>query len=271
MVFSRLGAMLGMGSAHLELETPGVPVYRGSDVRGSVVLVGGRVSQRIRKVTADLYEYWITGHGKSRSYHQRCHGRVLLGEFIPLDPGQTERYEFVLKLPDDARCSRRREGWEVRAEAHIPWSVDSRASAPIRVVPHAEVLAVQRAARDWLKLQPLEWDGARAEVYYNFRAPNEMRHVLDGMALRIGVTDDVVEVIVDFNKQEHTMRDRLKALVGGDHERMALRIPRADLVSKRGTPRPAGAYAPLATILERLGLVAPPIPETGITQGDTQQ
>ncbi len=263
MVFSRLGAMLGMGSAVVDLEVPGNQVFRGAEIGGSVVLTGGRVPQKVRQLTADLYEYWITGHGKNRSYHQRRHERVVLGEFVPIEPEQVERYEFRLTIPDTARCTRRREGWEVRVEAHIPWSVDSRASAPIRVIPHAEVLSIQRAARDWLRLQPLEWDGSRPEVYYNFRAPNEMRHVLDGLSLRMTVTADAVEVIVDVNKQERSMRDRLNALVGGDHERTPLRIPRSELVSKRGTPKPAGAYPHLAAVLERIGLV-PPAPPEGV-------
>ncbi len=267
MVFSRLGAMLGMGSAVVELEIPGVPVFRGSEIAGAVVLSGGRVPQKVRKVTVDLFEYWITGHGKNRSYHQRSHERLILGEFVRIEPGQTERYEFRLTLPDTARCSRRREGWEVRAEAHIPWSVDSRASAPIRAIPHAEVLAVQRAARDWLRLQPLEWDGSRPEVYYNFRAPNEMRHVLDGLSLRMSVTPDAVEVMVDLNKQERNMRERLTALLGADHERTPLRIPRAELVSRRGTPKPAGAYPYLGAVLERLGLVLPTPPEAVSANG----
>ena len=261
MVFSRLGAMLGMGAAVVELEIAEAQVFRGNDVSGAVVLAGGRVSQRVRKVTVELFEYWITGHGKNRSYHQRCHQRLVLGEFVPIDPNQSERYAFRLTVPDDARCTRRREGWEVRAEAHIPWSVDSRSSAPIRVMPHAEVLAVQRATRDLLRFQPLEWDGSRQEVYYNFRAPNEIRHAVDGLSLRMTVVDDAVDVIIDVNKQERNQRQHRSSLIGGGHERTPLRIPRSELITKRGTPRPAGAYPYVAAVLERLGVAVPPPPD----------
>lgn len=270
-VFSRLGAMLGMGSATVEIALPSAQVFRGSDIVGSVVLMGGRVSQRVRLVTADLYEYWIRGHGKNRRYYQRRHERLVLAEYLPVDPNFEQQFAFRFRVPDDARCTRRREGWEVRVEAHIPWSVDSRASAPIRVIPHAEILAVQRATRDWLKFQPLEWDGSGAEVYYNFRAPNEMREVLDGLALRISVTDDMVEVKAEFNKQERTMRERLGSLVGADRERVGITIPRAELLSKRGTPLPAGAYPHMAALLQRIGIVPPPPPvavqSTGGSEG----
>jgi len=266
-VFSRLGAMLGMGAAQVELEMPASQVFRGAEVIGSVVLIGGRVSQRIRMVTADLYEYWITGHGKNRSYHQRCHQRAILGEFLPVDPGFTQHYAFRLKLPDGARCSRRREGWEVRAAAHVPWSVDSRASAPVRVVPHAEVLAIQRAARDWLKPQPLEWDGSRAEVMYNFGAPSEMRQVLDGLRLRMSVDEHIVHVEVDVNKQERSIKDRLGSLVGADHEKLMVTIPRGELVTKRGSPKPLGACPHLAAVFQQVGLVVPEFPEAPAGEG----
>ena len=270
-MFSRLGAMLGMGSAAVEIALPTAQVFRGSDIVGSVLLSGGRVSQRVRTLTADLYEYWIRGHGKNRRYYQRRHERLVLGDYIPVDPGFEQAFPFRLHVPDDARCTRRREGWEVRVAAHIPWSVDSRASAPIRVIPHAEVLAVQRAARDWLKFQPIEWDGSRGEVYYNFRAPNEMRDVLDGMVLRMTVSDDAVEVNAEFNKQERTMKERIGSLVGKDRERLAIRIPRAELLSKRATPMPAGAYPHLAALLERLGIVPPPPPEALQRTGGTER
>jgi sporulation-control protein spo0M len=268
MVFSRLGAMLGMGAAQVELELPTAQYYRGSEVRGSVVLLGGRVPQRVRQLTVDLYEYWITGHGKNRQYHQRSHEHIVLGEYIPVEPGFQQQYAFRVRLPDTARCSRRREGWEVRASGHIPWSVDTRASAPLRVTPHPEVLAVQRAARDWLKLQPLEWDGSRPEVMYNFAAPPQMRHALDGIRLRMTLDEVSVHVELDANKQERSLKDRLGALVGADHEEIPLAIARSELITKRGSPRPAGACPHLAAAIGRLGLVAPPLPDaTGVEGG----
>jgi len=260
-LFARLGAVLGVGVARVELAIAAPQVCRGGLVRGELLMEAGRAPQKVRLLSVDLYEYWITGHGKSRSYHQRRHERVTLGEYLPVEPGFREAYPFELHVPDDARCTRRREGWEVRAEAHIPWSVDARSSSPLRVLPHPEVLAVQRAARDLLGLQPLEWDGRGPEVMYNFRAPAWLRHLLDGVRFHLWVSEQSLEGRLDLNKQERGIGGALGALVGADHENVTITIPRAELLTKRGSPNPPGAYEHLKVMFERLGAVAPPLPE----------
>ncbi len=259
-LFARLGAMLGVGSAGLELAVANPQVFRDGTVTGELIVHGGRVRQKVRLLSVDLYEYWITGHGKNRTYHQRRHERLTLAEYLIIEPRSERSHHFELRIPSDARCTRRREGWEVRAEAHVPWSVDPRASTPLRVLPHPEVLAIQRCARDFMGLQPLEWDGRAAEVMYNFRSPSWLRELLDGVRFRLWVSGDTLEARIDLNKQERGLRGVLGSLVGADHEELVLSVPRSALVTKRGTPNPAGAYEYLKVIFERLGAVVPPMP-----------
>lgn len=261
-LWGRLGALLGVGASHVELAISSSQAYRESEVTGQLILHGGRVPQKVRSVTVDLYEYWFTGHGRNRQYHQRRHQREVLAEFVPVDPGMERAYPFQLRIPFDARCTRRREGWEIRAEAHIPWSVDPRASAPLQVLPHPEVLAVQRCARDSLRLVPVEWDGRSAQVIYNFRAPQWLHHLLDGVRFLLRVEGDMLVATLDLNRQERDARDVLKSLIGADHEKLDIRIPRRDLVTRHGTPNPAGAYEHLKVLFERLGAVVPPGPFT---------
>jgi len=256
-LWGRLGALLGIGASRVELTVSAAQVYRESEITGQLILHGGRVPQKVRSLTVDLYEFWFTGHGRNRQYHQRRHQREVLAEFIPVDPGTERAYPFQLRIPMDARCTRRREGWEIRAEAHIPWSVDPRASAPLQVLPHPEVLAVQRCARDYLRLIPVDWDGRSARVMYNFRAPQWLQHLLDGLRLILWVDDEMLEGKLDLNKQERDVSDVLKSLIGADHEEVHIRIPRHELITKRGTPNPAGAYEHLKVLFERLGAVVP--------------
>jgi len=259
-VFARLAAMFGTGAATVELAVATPQVFRDGTVSGELILHGGRVSQKVRTLSVDLYEYWISGHGKNRTYNQRRHQRVTLAEYLTVDPNMERTFPFELQMPSDARCTRRREGWEVRAEAHIPWSVDARASMPLRVLPHPEVLAIQRCARDLIGLQPIEWDGRGPVVMYNFRAPNSLRGLLDGVRFQHQVAGDAVECHLDLNKQEHGISGALGSLIGADHDEVVVTIPRTELVTKRGTPNPAGAYDHLKVIFERLGAVVPPMP-----------
>lgn len=262
-LFSRLGAILGFGSASVELAIASPNVCREGVVSGELHLIGGRVRQKVRAVTVDLYEFWVRGHGKNRTYYQRRHERLVLAEYVAVDRGSRRSYPFELRIPPNARCTRRREGWEVRAEAHIPWSVDPRASSPLRVVPHREVLAVQRCVRDLLGFQQVEWRGETDEVMYDFRAPQYVRHLLDGMRLFLQVVGDSVQCHVELNKQERGAADLLKAMVGADREKLVLYIPRSELLTHRGSPNPAGAYEHVKVLFEKLGAVVPPLPDVG--------
>ncbi|NUQ70834.1 MAG: sporulation protein [Chthonomonadales bacterium] len=251
-LFDRIGAAFGSGSAVLELAIETPQIYRGRKISGEVVLIGGKVSQKVRMVTVDLYEFWISGHGKNRRHHQRREERIVLAEYIVTEPESSHTYPFTLQIPDAARCTRRREGWEVRSEAHVAWAVDPKVSSPLRIIPQAEVLAVQRAVRDLFRFQPLEWDGRSEAIIYNFRPPQDMRSVVDGIRFHLSVAGDELHARLDVNRQEKNLTDVLGSIVGRDHEEIHLVIPRRDLLTKKGSPYPAGAYEHLKPVLDRL-------------------
>lgn len=253
----RVGAAVGIGAARVSVVAAGQSQYRGSTVRGNCTLEGGTVEQEIRALTVDLVEFWVTGSGKNRTHHQRSHGRQTLAEGLTVAPGFRQEFGIEQGLPADARCSRRSDGWLLRAEAHVPWAVDARADYPLRVVPHAEVLAVQRAARDALGLVPAAWDGSGARVRYDFASPPWLKDRLDGVSFRLEVIGDVVVGDMVLNRQEHGFGDVLRSAIGADRESIPLQIPRAELRHGSGSPKPAGAYPYLKQLFEELGVVVP--------------
>jgi sporulation-control protein len=254
---NRLAASIGIGSAKIGVAALEPQQYRGSFANGALLLESGETEQEVKMLTVDLIEFWVSGSGRNRTYHERSHGCITAAENLPVAPGFRQEYPFRFGIPSDARCSRRHEGWKLKAEAHIPWAVDARASTPLKVLPHPEVLAVQRAARDSLGLIPLSWDGSHSAIFYNFGAPPWLQGQMDGVAFRLLIVGETLTGEMILNKQEHGLGDFLKAMVGGDKESLPLTIPRSVLLTKRGSPNPAGAYPYLKELFERLGLAVP--------------
>ncbi|HSV72718.1 MAG TPA: sporulation protein [Chthonomonadales bacterium] len=262
-VFSRLGAKLGIGSVSVSVATTAAQYHRGSAVPATVRIEGGAIEQDVQMLTVDLVEHWITGSGRNRTHHRHVRERAVAAQALHVGPAFVQDCAAVVHLPDDARCTRRREGWTLCAEAHIRWAVDARAEVPLNVLPHPEVLAVQRATKGLMGFVPVSWEGSAEAVVYDFAAPEGLRYVLDGVAMRLRVVGDMVDGEVVLNRQEHGAGDILRAMVGGDREVVGVAIPRSALLTKRGSPNPAGALPYLRCIYERVGVAPPPTCDTG--------
>ena len=256
-MLARLGATFGVGSVRVGITAAEPQSHRGSAVAAAVRIEGGTVTQDVQMLTVDLVEYWVTGSGKNRTHHRHVRERVVAAEALTVEPHFAQEFPVILHLPADARCTRRREGWCLSAEAHIRWAVDARAEVPLNVLPHREVLAIQRAVKGPMGFRPCAWDGAHDVIAYDFAAPDDLRHVLDGITLRLRVLGDALEGEVVLNRQEHGVGGVLRAMVGGDRERIGLAIPRSALLTKRGSPNPAGALPYLRMIYDRLGVEPP--------------
>ena len=254
---SRLAASIGVGRCRVSVAAADPQQFRGGPVRGIVLLEADAAEQDVRMLTVDLTEFWVTGTGKNRSHHQRNHGRVTAAENVKVAPGFRQEYPFEMWLPADARCTRRREGWTLNAEAHILMAVDARAYTVLKVLPHPEILAVQRCARDAFGLIPSSWDGSRPAVLYDFAAPPWLQIRLDGVAFRLEVVGDLVTGEMILNKQEHGVGGVLRAMVGGDRESIPISVPRSDLRTRRGSPNPAGARSHIRALFERAGIDVP--------------
>jgi sporulation-control protein spo0M len=254
-LFQKLGVKFGIGSVKLAVGLAEPAQFRGRPFHGAVLLEGGATDITLMMLTVDLTEFWVTGSGKNRSHHRRNHGRVTLAENLVVPPGFRQEFPFEMVVPDDARCTRRREGWTVDAEAHIAMAVDARSHAVLKVVPQPEILAVQRAARDGLGFTPVQWQGSFPEIFYDFAAPPHLREKLDGIALRLHVTEETVAGDLILNRQEQGLGGFLGAVVGADKQTIPFLMPRSELLSKRGTPNPGAADRYLRELLHRAGIV----------------
>jgi len=254
---SRIGAAFGMGATRVEVHINEAANWRGSTITGAVVVRGGAVEQTLMKVTLDLMEFWSEGGGAHRTTEQRRAERITLCETMQAGPGSQQALPFEIGVPSCARCTRRREGWRLDAEAHIALAVDARASLALNVLPHPEVLALQRAMRDGLGFGPVRWRGELAEIQYDFTPPPALLDQIEGLTLCALVEGIDVVGRLAVNREEHGVADVLRSMVGADRQSVPFRIPRSALLTKRGTPNPAGAAPPLRAALAGAGLRPP--------------
>lgn len=171
--------------------------------------------------------------------------------------GYAERFSYQLDLPDTARCSRRREGWRVRAEAHIRWVVDPRAASELRVVPQPGILALQRGLRDGFGFEQVSWDGSGDGVVYDMRAPRSLVDAIDGVTMYLSVDGGNIVGKLVVNHQEHGLGDLLRSMVGADRQGVPICAAQAQLVTRQGRPNPAGALPVLQSALSAAGVTVP--------------
>ena len=253
-LLTRLGATLGICGARVRIDVAGPSQYRGGEVAGTVTLAGGAEAQAVEKLTVDLCEYWVTGSGKNRTHHERVIERCVAAELVTATPGQEGAHDFTVRLPQSARCSRRREGWILRAEAHIAMAVDARGAAELKVLPQPEILALQRALRDVLGFTPLSWQGDEPVVRYTFAAPEWAGGQIDGVVLAVFADGSTVTGNLELNMQEHGVGDLFRAMVAMDRRSEPLAIPRELLLTKRGSPDPQAAAGHLYRALAAAGI-----------------
>lgn len=250
--FEEVLAQVGIGNADLTLHLPSGLWPRGGEVPGKLSLHGGTVPQQIESLVVRLDE--LVTQGKSSEWKPRDE-RFVTTQFLTVPYGKAE-WEFLLRVPDDARLSTGPSAmlWRVSVEADILWAVNPRAQAAIEVVPHYEVIAVQRA---------LETAGfTKTNMYLDFairespdtvvtyyKAPLSLREQVDGAALHLRVFGAFVHGRLILNRHQHSVGEHLLALVGADREEHPLQIRRDALLNDRGGPNTDGATPALQALL----------------------
>ncbi len=253
-LIEQLLASVGVGAATLTLQVDSAVCPRGGEIEGRLALEGGDVEQRIESLTVRLIERYSQGKGTA----EKVRDQQIVSKRFLYDPCVKTTVSFRFRLPDDARLTRKTsaDGWRVAAEADILWAINPRANVDLEVVPHHEVTAVQ------LALERLGF--ARTSVYLEFalpespdtivryyKAPPHLREQIDGASLHLRVLEDYVHGRLILNRRQHSVGERLLAMVGADREEHELMIVRQDLLNAEGGPRYEGATKPIEDVLNR--------------------
>lgn len=249
-------ASLGVGGTKITLTGLEHTYPRGSTIEGSVLVEGGAVTQYIQTLTLRLNEIIPSG----KSTETKTHDTIVPASLLKIEPHSSQTYSFILLLPNDASIYPESplgtRGWQVTAEADIAWALNPRVASPLHVIPHPEVKAVQEAVKLLgFRVTGLYIDFARVltpdTIVQYYTAPAAYAEQLDGASLHLRVGMDYVEGRFILNWREHSLADRMKALVGGDREELLLLVPRKETLRGKKVPHPPGVLPYLKALLEK--------------------
>lgn len=258
MTLKQLLAAVGIGMAEIKVSLDQTVHPRGSEITGSVELVGGIASQRIERIVLEL-----AGFEASRRNATLAPGLVLAANVIT-QPHVPLTFPFTLPIPDDADLSTemslmgqtRRSGCLVSARAYIPHALDPRANTSLNVTIHREIKAA-RAAIQYLGFTQytpslsLLWNKPQNPnlIVTHFRPPEPLRDQLEEATLSLNVTDGHVTGDLGLKPHETDLAERLKSLLTPKVLVFPLEFESADLLTTDGNPYPHGFVGPVEEIL----------------------
>jgi len=254
----RLLAACGFGAARMTLALEEAEHPRGSNIHGRVTLTGGAVPQRVERLTIALLEY--SQSGKSNALAQQT-----LPAPLTIEPRRLQAYAFSIEVPDAARLSLKTsfgtKETKILVTAAIPWAVNRRASVPVNIVPHREIVAVRQAM---LALGFREQSGpglkavadAYAEGYWDavihrYDPPDSLSARLDNVKLLLDVERGVLTANVSVHHRARGLKETLGSLTGSTVDTSIIEIPCRELRDIEGRPRPDGATGRLAELLNK--------------------
>lgn len=216
MVIKRLLAGIGFGGASVETSLHSSVTVPGGSLRGSVVIEGGEVEQKVEQLTVGLRARVENEVGDHEFDSDMEFHRVRLGEAVALLPGQRFQVPFELFVPWEVPLTMyrgRRLGHRdlgVNTRLHVANAVDPGDLDPVAIEP----LPSQAAVLDSLFSLGFTLKGADLErgriartrqrlPFYQeieFRSPRRYRG-LDELELSLVTDEHGMDVVLELDKK----------------------------------------------------------------------
>lgn len=259
--WENLGAAVGIGACRLTVTLDAEAAGWNETLSGRVQLEGGKVSQQLNTLDAELVEHWTTttmaGKVPITNHHYRVHDTVRLAAGLTVPAGnEPQTFSFTLTAPWGGPLAHH---WLVRVLAGIPGAVDQCAVKDFKLLPARVFRDTAGILSELSRLSVRKWHNHETGVRADLPAEGEANAVLDGIRLDIALDGPVLRGRVEVNPQEHSLGDVMRSLIGADWVRTPFEIPAEDpnaarrlfeevlrphLDALRHLPLPATAPAP---------------------------
>lgn len=141
--FKKMMAAVGVGSARVDTRLERSAVRVGEELRGTVVVTGGQVEQRIERLNLGL----TTRYKGDDTYHTHTLFSHPVVSGFPIQPGEVREFPFSLPVPHGTPLTLRgTEVWLV-TDADIAGGVDPGDTDPVQILPSPEMGTVIEAAQ----------------------------------------------------------------------------------------------------------------------------
>jgi len=246
--WEKMLASVGIGAAKMTVQIEEAILPRGSELHGTIALVGGNVPQHIEQIIVSVGYTTVVLVGKVvvPIYHEMA--KTVVAEVFDIAPEQTQTLPFAITVPDNAP-----NGLTLSAQADIPGAVDPRATIQLELTASLEMLAVHDALQQLgfeakSELRPHSLYAGRFTA--NYAAPAELRAAVENVLLWLKREEVNFVGALEINHQEHSFADAVKSLVRQDRTQSPLSFAWDDLYDANKQPRSEHLASLLKTAFE---------------------
>ena len=233
-----LMARIGVGTATLKLQLQQTHFLHGDSIEGTLVLEGGGVEQHIERICVLLLEYQPAG---KNSYWKTVNSVEVTAAF-QIAPHNVQKFPFQLTVPEMAHITTSdftANSTRIVAEADILGAVNPSCGIDVQITPDPEILVLDAAMRALgfttayrLFSEPI--NRSLQAVQKTYTAPASLQDQITDATLQVHSGEGMLYGRLILNHREVHLADYLKAIVGGDKERLPLEIPTAQLLGEQG-------------------------------------
>jgi sporulation-control protein spo0M len=245
---NKMGAAVGIGACEVDVVVPSGRYHWYDAIRGTVQVRGGTADQTATEVRVGIMEHWVVRDTKEADQHYyKHHNEVTLARNVPVPTGSAQQWEFEVKVPEGDFSH----DWYVQARVCVPMAVDREGNAGFVLLPPASALGLGRAVCQVAPFTEKAHAMYGKDVHLDYRPPANLEQSLDGVKLMVREQGDQLVGTFEVNPQEHSIADRLKALVHKDRVRYPISFPAAPLAAAEGgAPVPDEVVAKLRELLQ---------------------
>lgn len=238
MSLEEMMARIGVGTAMLTLKLPHTRFFHGDKIEGTLLLEGGAVEQHIERLLVMVSEY----HAAGKNSHWITVNRIAVTAAIVIAPHQAQEYAFQLPVPDTAHITTgdyTANSTRIVAEADILWAVNPSVQVDVEITPDPEILALD-TAMSALGFTPTRqlfsepMNRSLNAVQRTYLAPAALQDRITDATLQVHKGEGKVRGRLVLNHREIHLADYIKAIVGGDKEKLPLEIPSEQLLGDQG-------------------------------------
>lgn len=245
---NKMGAAIGVGAADVEIRIPRDAYHWSETVQGTLHLKGGSADQTASDVRVSIMEHYETRDSEGDTDHHYDHyNEVIVAQEVSIPAGSDQEIPFEVQVPEGESFSH---DWYVHARISVPRAADRRGQVKFKMLPP---VALSRAAEAVEAVAPFKMKhflNNKGVVHFDFGPPEDRKDKLDGVMLQVREDVDRVTGVLEINPQEHSIADRLKALMKKDRVRHDVSLDRQALLDAPEGQPPAEVVEQLRALLQ---------------------
>ncbi len=259
-LFESIMSGLNIGGCSIEVHTDMLAYPQATNIKGQVVVRGGKIPQEGSAIKIELEEFWTESRGSGKNSRRVTVYRTQCAQSFKnfsISPGEVQSYDFSLALPLNSRLSTSSTGWDIKVSIDIPNAIDPVCKAKLLIEPAKEFLAIVEACRGLkfsIKSNSWEWTKDSDTTYFRLLPSEEMYKEFDYMAFNLcqsfrtgGVVGDIL-----FNLQEKSFTDYLKSMLFMDRIQKTFILGREQIFLPDGSINHDGIICKIKPLLDEI-------------------